>query len=74
MSKRVFVKFVSEPKNDPIKTIVGLACAAQAINEGHEVSVFSLQQEPEFSNPLTLKSWTKNSVLKSLWFEISWNY
>lgn len=40
MSKRVFVKFVSEPKNDPIKTIVGVACAAQAINDGHDVSVF----------------------------------
>ena len=40
MSKRVFVKFVSEPKNDSMKTIVGLACAAQAVNDGHEVSVF----------------------------------
>ena len=40
MSKRVFVKFVSEPKNDSMKTIVGLACAAQAVNDGHDVSVF----------------------------------
>lgn len=40
MQKSVFVKFVSEPKNDPIKTIVGLACAAQAIADGHNVSVF----------------------------------
>ena len=40
MSKSVFVKFVSEPKNDPIKSIVGIACAAQAINDGHDVKVF----------------------------------
>ena len=40
MSKSYFVKFVSEPKNDTIKTIVGIACAARAIAEGHGVSVF----------------------------------
>ena len=39
MGKRVFVKFVSEPKNDQIKSIVGIACASQAINDGHEVIV-----------------------------------
>lgn len=40
MGKRVFFKFVSEPKNDQLKSIVGLACVAQAIADGHEVSVF----------------------------------
>ena len=40
MSRKYFVKFVSEPKNDTAKTIVGIACAARAIAEGHEVSVF----------------------------------
>ena len=40
MRKRVFVKFVSEPKNDPLKAIIGVACAAQAIDDEHEVSVF----------------------------------
>jgi|TARA_B100000287_G_C20461296_1_gene713491 predicted peroxiredoxin len=40
MSRKYFVKFVSEPKNDTVKTIVGVACAARAITEGHEVSVF----------------------------------
>jgi len=34
------VKFVSEPKNDTLKTIVGVACASKAIEEGHDVSVF----------------------------------
>ena len=40
MSRKYFVKFVSEPRNDTIKTIVGVAGAARAISEGHEVSVF----------------------------------
>ena len=40
MSRKYFVKFVSEPRNDTIKTIEGVACAARAISEGHEVSVF----------------------------------
>ena len=40
MSKKYFVKFVSEPRNDTIKTIVGVACASRALCEGHEVSVF----------------------------------
>lgn len=40
MSKKYFVKFVSEPKNDTIKTIVGIACAARAITDGHDVSIF----------------------------------
>ena len=40
MTTNVFVKFVSEPKNDPMKSIVGIACAVQAIKDGHEVSVF----------------------------------
>tara|TARA_B000000441_G_C21711585_1_gene332848 strand:- start:572 stop:943 length:372 start_codon:yes stop_codon:yes gene_type:complete len=34
------VKFVSEPKNEPLKAIIGIACAAQAIDDEHEVSVF----------------------------------
>ena len=40
MSKKYFFKFVSEPKNDSIKSIVGIACTAQAIADGHDVSVF----------------------------------
>ena len=45
MSRKYFVKFVSEPRNDTIKTIVGAACAARAIEEGHDVSV-SARQAP----------------------------
>tara|TARA_B100001559_G_scaffold100263_1_gene84047 strand:+ start:2235 stop:2612 length:378 start_codon:yes stop_codon:yes gene_type:complete len=40
MGKKIFFKFVSEPKNDSLKSIVGLACAAQAINDGNNVSIF----------------------------------
>ena len=40
MAKSLFVKFVSDPKNDSMKTIVGLACAAQAVADGHLVNVF----------------------------------
>ena len=39
MSRKYFVKFVSEPRNDTLKPIVGVACADRAISEGHEVSV-----------------------------------
>ena len=56
MGKRVFVKFVSEPKNDPMKSIVGIACAAQAIDDGHEVSVFLQRQELDFSTVPTSMS------------------
>lgn len=40
MTCRVFVKFVSDPETDPSKAVVGLACAAQAVNDGHDVDVF----------------------------------
>ncbi len=40
MSCRVFVKFVSDPETDPMKAVVGLACAAQAVSDGHDVDVF----------------------------------
>ena len=40
MSKRIFVNFVSDPNNDPMKTIVGLACASCAVADGHDVNVF----------------------------------
>ena len=40
MNKKYFVKFVSEPMNDVMKTVVGIACTARAIDDGHDVSVF----------------------------------
>jgi hypothetical protein len=40
MAKTIFVKFVSDPGIDLMKSIVGLACAAQAVEDGHDVRVF----------------------------------
>ena len=40
MSKNMFFKIVTDPEVDPRKCIVGMACANQAINDGHQVSVF----------------------------------
>lgn len=40
MNKTVFVKIVTDPDVDLRKCVVGLACAAQAIDDGHDVNVF----------------------------------
>ena len=40
MSKKFFIKIVTDPDVDLRKCVVGVACAAQAINDGHEVDVF----------------------------------
>ena len=40
MAKKFFVKLVTDPDVDLRKCIVGLACASQAIQDGHEVSMF----------------------------------
>ena len=40
MSKNFFIKFVTSPDVDHFKCVVGLGCAAQAINDGHKVDIF----------------------------------
>ena len=40
MSKKFFIKIVTNPDVDQRKCVVGIACAAQAIKDGHEVDVF----------------------------------
>ena len=40
MSKSFFIKLVTDPAVDPRKCLVGLACAAQAAQDGHRVEVF----------------------------------
>ena len=40
MSKPFFIKFVTSPDVDHFKCVVGLGCAAQAINDGHKVDIF----------------------------------
>ena len=59
MSKKYFVKFVSEPRNDTIKTIVGVACAARAISEGHEVSVFFAAAGTRLLDPAYIEEMNK---------------
>lgn len=55
MTKKVFVKFVSDPAHDRMKSIVGLACAAQAVNDGHDVSVFFAAAGVRLLDPLFLE-------------------
>ena len=40
MAKRYFVMISTDPELDPRKCVVGIACAAQAAKEGHEVHTF----------------------------------
>ena len=40
MSKKFFIKIVTDPDVDLRKCIVGIACAAQAITDGYDVDVF----------------------------------
>ena len=40
MNKKFFIKIVTDPDVDLRKCVVGIACAAQAINDGHDVDVF----------------------------------
>ena len=35
-----FVMFSTDPDVDPRKCVVGLACAAQAVADGHQVQAF----------------------------------
>ena len=40
VTKKFFVKIVSDPDVDLRKCVVGVACAAQAINDGYDVDMF----------------------------------
>ena len=78
MSRNYFVKFVSEPKNDTIKTIVGIACAARAIAEGHKVSVFFAAAgtrllDPEYIEELNNEMGPDSSVVSDMMREITEN-
>ena len=71
MSKKYFIKFVSEPKNDIMKTIVGIACTARAITEGHEVSVFFAASgtrvlEPSFIEELDREMGPESKVVTEM--------
>ena len=40
MSKKFFIKIVTDPDVDLRKCVVGIACTAQAITDGYDVDVF----------------------------------
>ena len=69
MHRNVFVKFVSEPKNDSLKSIVGLGCAAQAINDGHNVSVFFAAAGTRLLDPNYLEELTADLPMVSTFMQ-----
>ena len=78
MSKKYFFKFVSEPKNDSIKSIVGIACTAQAIADGHDVSVFFAAAgtrllDPEYIDELNQEMGPDSKMVSELMGKISDN-
>ena len=78
MSKRYFFKFVSEPKNESIKSIVGIACTAQAIADGHDVSVFFAAAgtrllDPEYIDELNQEMGPDSKVVTEMMDKISNN-
>ena len=78
MSKKYFFKFVSEPKNDSIKSIVGIACTAQAIADGHDVSVFFAAAgtrllDPEYIYELNQEMGPDSKVVTEMMDKISNN-
>ena len=40
MSQKFFIKIATDPDVDPVKCVVGMACASQAVTAGHDVDVF----------------------------------
>ena len=70
MHRNVFVKFVSEPKNDSLKSIVGLGCAAQAINDGHNVSVFFAAAGTRLLDPNYLEELAADLPMVSTFMQI----
>ena len=78
MSKKYFINFVSEPKNDSMKSIVGIACTAQAITDGHDVSVFFAAAgtrllDPEYIDELNQEMGPDSKMVSELMGKISDN-
>lgn len=63
MSKKIFVKIVTDPEVDLRKCVVGLACASQAVKDGHDVSVFFAANGVKMLNSRYLKSINQMEVL-----------
>ena len=65
MSKKFFVKIVTDPEVDLRKCVVGLACASQAIKDGHDVSIFFAANGVKMLNSRYLKSINQMDVFPS---------
>ena len=63
MSKKIFVKIVTDPEVDLRKCVVGLACASQAVKDGHDVSIFFAANGVKMLNSIYLKSINQMEVL-----------
>lgn len=63
MSKKFFVKIVTDPEVDLRKCVVGLACASQAVKDGHDVSVFFAANGVKMLNSRYLKSINQMEIL-----------
>ena len=63
MSKKIFVKIVTDPEVDLRKCVVGLACASQAVKDGHDVSVFFAANGVKMLNSRYLKSINQMEIL-----------
>ena len=65
MSKKFFVKIVTDPEVDLRKCVVGLACASQAIKDGHDVSIFFAANGVKMLNSRYLKNINQMEVFPS---------
>ncbi|MBI87911.1 MAG: hypothetical protein CMB67_02630 [Euryarchaeota archaeon] len=61
MAKRYFFKIATDPDVDSVKCIVGVACAAQAVEDGHDVDVFFAAAGVRFLDPETFNSMSEKS-------------
>ncbi len=65
MSKKFFVKIVTDPDVDLRKCVVGIACAAQAINDGHDVDVFFAANGVKMLNAGFIENLNNSGMLPS---------
>ena len=64
MSKNFFIKFVTSPDVDPLKCLVGLGCAAQAVNDGHKVDIFFAAAAVQMLHTEYLRNWRNLLMLQ----------
>ena len=60
---KFFVKIATDPDIDPVKCVVGMACAAQAVTAGHDVDVFFAAGGVRHLEPGQFEKMAKHSCL-----------